>query len=281
MEENTRHPLAKQDINQLISLCMILKERNLSRAAKLLDVTQSAMSHNLSKARSKYSNDLLVRQGQEMVRTPFAERLLTKLEPLVENARLALNVDNLNSEETLQQKVTISMPEVLLEHIGFTLMQRVKLLAPHLCLDFVSPGESEECDLVITDTNLDFRGDAINLYSETYSILSPTSNTDTSSWISYVESNNWLMSIHADVLPSVQTKNWSFFIQMLREEKANTILPLSLAKAAHKLVAECSLIEPEAKQYCQWIMYKKSSTDNSRAWLNEQIRELALGFFTA
>lgn len=134
---------------------------------------------------------------------------------------------------------------------------------------------------MISDASIDFAGDAVSLYTEPFSILQASFQTDECTWLSYKQSSDWYALLDRDTLCCVQSDSWYFFMQMLAEEKASAILPLSLAKAAHKQLPEYSLEAPEITQHCQWIMYKKSSTDNSRAWLDEQIKELALGFFTA
>lgn len=283
MKQQTTHPLAKQDINQLISLCVILKERNLSRAAKLLEVTQSAMSHNLSKARAKYGDDLLVRQGQGMVRTPFAEVLLNKLEPLVEKARLALDVENTDIEPLIEQRVTIAMPSVLVEQIGCALYQRVSLLAPHLRLNVVSEEKGRDTDLIIGDKTFDFEGESLILYQENYAYID-AGTKNKHAFVVYspcAESASLVQTmINADnSFPVVETENWFLFSQLLGKGFGNTILPFSLAKRLAKENPNLKILETENSPRCQWFMYKKSPADKSRAWLDEQIRELLLDFF--
>ncbi len=63
------------DLNLLLTLHVLIEERQVSRAASRLGVTQPAMSHALSRLREQFGDPLLVRRGKEMVLTPRALEL--------------------------------------------------------------------------------------------------------------------------------------------------------------------------------------------------------------
>lgn len=63
------------DLNLLVALDLLLRERNVSRAAEKLHITQSAMSNALSRLRDYFGDDLLVPVGRRMELTPRAEML--------------------------------------------------------------------------------------------------------------------------------------------------------------------------------------------------------------
>jgi DNA-binding transcriptional LysR family regulator len=65
----------KFDLNLLVALDALLTERNTTRAAEKLNLTQSAMSNALNRLREYFEDELLVRVGQKMVLTPRAEAL--------------------------------------------------------------------------------------------------------------------------------------------------------------------------------------------------------------
>jgi DNA-binding transcriptional LysR family regulator len=71
--------LAKLDLNLLLSLVIVVETRSVSKAARHLCVSQSAMSHRLSKLRELLDDPLLVPAGNELVPTPLAERLASPL----------------------------------------------------------------------------------------------------------------------------------------------------------------------------------------------------------
>lgn len=71
--------LAGLNLNHLVALDALLQERHVSRAAARMGVTQSAMSHTLRSLRELLADPLLVRVGNDMVLTPFAEQAHAKL----------------------------------------------------------------------------------------------------------------------------------------------------------------------------------------------------------
>ncbi len=82
--------LSRLDLNLLLYLQALLTEQNVTRAARRVGLTQSAMSRSLAKLRDELSDALLVRSGRGMLLTPRAEamapalaRALGELEALV------------------------------------------------------------------------------------------------------------------------------------------------------------------------------------------------------
>jgi DNA-binding transcriptional LysR family regulator len=63
------------DWNLIPTLDALLTERNVSRAARRLGVTQPAMSNALARLRRHFGDELLVRHGNTYALTPTAERL--------------------------------------------------------------------------------------------------------------------------------------------------------------------------------------------------------------
>lgn len=63
------------DLNLLVALDAMLKERNISRAAERVHLSQSAMSNALARLREYFDDELLVQVGRKMELTPRAEML--------------------------------------------------------------------------------------------------------------------------------------------------------------------------------------------------------------
>lgn len=72
--------LSAVDLNLLPVLAMVLQERSVTRAARRLHVTQSAVSNSLARLRELFSDPLLVRSGRGLVPTPRAQELAPRLE---------------------------------------------------------------------------------------------------------------------------------------------------------------------------------------------------------
>ena len=67
------------DLNLLIPLKALLHERNVTRAAERIHLSQSAMSRALDRLRSELGDELLVRVGRNYELTPRGGELLDEL----------------------------------------------------------------------------------------------------------------------------------------------------------------------------------------------------------
>ena len=63
-------PLSRIDLNLLVSLQVLMQERNVTRAAERLFVTQPAMSKTLNRLRNLLEDDLFVRSSHGLTPTP-------------------------------------------------------------------------------------------------------------------------------------------------------------------------------------------------------------------
>jgi DNA-binding transcriptional LysR family regulator len=70
-----RSRLLGVDLNLLLALDALLEERNVTRAARRVGLSQSAMSHALARLRGVTGDQLLVRTARELVLTPRAAAL--------------------------------------------------------------------------------------------------------------------------------------------------------------------------------------------------------------
>src|SRR6266700_302360 len=67
--------LAGVDLNLLVALDALLAERNVTRAAERVGLSQPGMSNTLARLRKLFGDPLLVREGLTLVPTPRAESL--------------------------------------------------------------------------------------------------------------------------------------------------------------------------------------------------------------
>ncbi|ENV09969.1 MULTISPECIES: LysR family transcriptional regulator [Acinetobacter] len=63
------------DINLYPLFIAIFEQKSISKAAQLLCISQSAVSHALQRLRTQLRDDLFVRSGQKMLPTPYAEQI--------------------------------------------------------------------------------------------------------------------------------------------------------------------------------------------------------------
>ncbi len=96
------------DLNLLTSLDMLLTERSVTRAARRLGLSPSAMSRTLARLRVATGDQLLVQAGRTLVPTPYAERLGEHVHELARNARAVLQpIKNTLDLATLARTFTI------------------------------------------------------------------------------------------------------------------------------------------------------------------------------
>ncbi len=75
--------LIKKDLNLLLVLVVLYKERNTERTAERLFVTQSAISKGLKKLREQLNDPLFVRNRNGFVPTSFCDKVVAEVEPLL------------------------------------------------------------------------------------------------------------------------------------------------------------------------------------------------------
>ena len=80
--------LERVDLNLLIYLDVLLREKNVTRAAEQLGVTQPAMSNILRRLRNLFNDPLLIRSSEGMTPT---ERAL-ELQPRIRDALFYLSM---------------------------------------------------------------------------------------------------------------------------------------------------------------------------------------------
>jgi len=84
--------LSGLNLNALVALDALLSERNVTRAAKRIGITQPAMSQSLARLRELFGDPLLVRKGRAMVLTPRAEAMVLPLSEALLSVERALQL---------------------------------------------------------------------------------------------------------------------------------------------------------------------------------------------
>lgn len=129
--------LRQFDLNLLVALDALLKERNVTRAAERLFMSQPAMSGMLARLRQAFDDELLVRVGRNLELTDFAAGIADRVHKCVQD--LEELVDSKPSfspaEETRSFCIAASDYAVLL--LFSPLMQRLTEAAPEISLHFL------------------------------------------------------------------------------------------------------------------------------------------------
>ncbi|GAA3920828.1 LysR family transcriptional regulator [Litoribacillus peritrichatus] len=150
--------LSRIDIKQLRVLHGLLQERNLSRVANQLGVTQQAVSDQLKKLRTTLDDRLFIRTSNGVIPTPYAESLQPKIDHILKALEDLLTPDELDLQ-AINKTFTISSTDleqvVILPHLVKILRREapgVKLAIKKLELDqLASALLTGEVDLVISN----------------------------------------------------------------------------------------------------------------------------------
>lgn len=82
--------LSRVDLNLLVTFEVLMSESSVTRAAARLGRTQSAVSHSLARLREQVGDPLLVKLGSGMAPSPYAQRLIEEVRPILRSIRRAI-----------------------------------------------------------------------------------------------------------------------------------------------------------------------------------------------
>ncbi len=106
------------DLNLLLALEALLEERNVTRAAERVHLSQPAMSRALGRLRDIFSDPLLVKSGRELLPTPRAARLQHELYQVLSSVKHLVNWSTTPSEQS-RGHVRMSAPDgVIVSFLG-------------------------------------------------------------------------------------------------------------------------------------------------------------------
>ncbi|MNB91265.1 LysR family transcriptional regulator [Pseudomonas sp. B21-040] len=71
----------KFDLNALVTFMVVYREKGVSRAARMLNVTQPAVSNSLGKLRRRFDDRLFIPRGKYVEPTPKAVQIAESLAP--------------------------------------------------------------------------------------------------------------------------------------------------------------------------------------------------------
>jgi len=135
--------MATPDFNLLVTLDVLLDENNVTRAARRLHLSPSAMSRALARLRETTGDPLLVRAGRGLVPTPRALELRERVTQLVRDGEAVLRpVEKLNLKQ-LVRTFTLRTSEGFAENFGPALIGRISEEAPGVRLCFMQKADKD------------------------------------------------------------------------------------------------------------------------------------------
>jgi len=109
------------DLNQLVALDALLREKSVSKAAERIFLSQSAMSNSLMRLREYFQDELLVPAGRRMVITSLGERLAPEVQSILIKIQAVIQIrDNFDISSS-----TIEISLIVSDYISSTFMPAV------------------------------------------------------------------------------------------------------------------------------------------------------------
>jgi DNA-binding transcriptional LysR family regulator len=139
--------LRRIDWNLIPALDALLQERNVSRAARRLSISQSAASGALARLRRQFGDDLLDRQGSTYVLTPLAQLLVTPARQAVGDVRDLMGSARSFEPSSSTREFVVVASEYGQTLFGAALIRRIRAAAPLARLAFrgmVTPGSDND-----------------------------------------------------------------------------------------------------------------------------------------
>jgi len=162
--------LIRTDLNLLVALQILLEERNVTRAAERLYVSQPALSKTLQKLRDSFEDQLFTRTSHGLVPTPRAEELGRELPALLETIEHVLGDANF-SPDTYAGIFKLLMPPIMCESLLPNLMAELAQVAPNVQIimaevppnyqELLKKGEADFAAFVALETERDIHAEPI------------------------------------------------------------------------------------------------------------------------
>ncbi|MBB5698081.1 LysR family transcriptional regulator [Sphingomonas yantingensis] len=145
------------DLNLLVAFNVLVEERNVTRAAARMNVTQSAMSAALKRLREAFADEILVQHGRRMLPTSNALALAPQVSAAIVELRSILSTGMAFDPAEARRVFRLVASDYIATVLISPLLARLEAEAPHVRLDITLPRSSigamlqdGEIDLIIS-----------------------------------------------------------------------------------------------------------------------------------
>ncbi len=293
------------DLNLLVALDALLRERHVTRAADQIGLSQPAMSNALGRLRHMFKDELLVRTARGMQPTPRAEELHKRTHQLLRQVERIFENDGIFIPKTSEHKFTVRMSDLLSLLLLPKLMARLGETAPHVSLDLIHTPpvrtvdalEKDEIDLAVS-TGLEHSNSISSevLFSDNMVCVMRKSHPLARKQLTlerFLDERHLKVSMSPtdmrfvdDVLAKkklqrdvgLNVPHWLVVPHIVANSNYLSVMPGCLARE----IAGSSLVIrklPFASQQFDWCAYWHRRHDGNQAigWLREQIRAVSSG----
>lgn len=139
--------MKRPDLDQLVTLDVLLSEGSVARAAERLGLSPSAMSRALARLRESFGDPLLVRAGRGLVPTPRAQALGPEVRRVLDAAGALFQSGEDFDPGRLSRRFTLRVSDGFLETFGPALIETLAQQAPGVHLRFVPKQDKDSTPL--------------------------------------------------------------------------------------------------------------------------------------
>jgi len=133
--------ISKIDLNLLIYLDVLLREKNVTRAAGQLNITQPAMSNGLKRLRTLFNDPILVRTSDGMVPTERARALAPAIRKILLELEEALQGEEEFNEQHSHRVFRLMASDYAASTLLPKLLKRINQIAPNVTIDIMTPSD--------------------------------------------------------------------------------------------------------------------------------------------
>jgi DNA-binding transcriptional LysR family regulator len=133
--------ISRIDLNLLVYLDALLREKNVTKAADQLGITQPAMSNSLRRLRDLFNDPLLIRTSQGMTPTERAEQLKPQIRQILANIEIAVQPSSEFNIEESDRVFRIMASDYAESTLIPALLNEIRVSAPHIRLDILTPSD--------------------------------------------------------------------------------------------------------------------------------------------
>ena len=130
--------LHKIDLNLFIVFDVIYRERNLTKAAESLHITQPAVSNSLNRLRQAFNDRLFIRQSGNMIPTPLAENIVNRVRAALGQLESSITEHDDFEPLTSNKKFSFAMNDTSESYLLPLLMAHLEQAAPHISIESFS-----------------------------------------------------------------------------------------------------------------------------------------------
>jgi LysR family nod box-dependent transcriptional activator len=292
------------DLNLLVALDVLLAERNVTRAAERMHITQSAMSGVLARLREHFGDPLLVPFGRSMQLTPRAEALVEPVRDIVLRVDTTLGSQPEFDPASAQRHFVIIASDYVSRIMLADVIRRIAAVAPGLSFDIrptseamLTELEQGRADFVITPAHLVATDHPQEiLFEDTYKVLACLQHPDLQGSISIGQyqalghvvyqnergTNPWFEQWYAnqhgrtrriEVITHSFTLIPRFIVGTRRITTIQTRLANQFAQSLAVQLMDPPMETPRLTEVLQW--HRLRDEDPAVQWLREQIVDAA------